>query len=811
VTEGLALDALDQIAGRVFEGYVVKKDLALRFKGQYPVPTYVGEFLLGRYCATIDEAEIEEGLAIVQRTMAERAVRAGEQELFKARARDRGTVKLLDLVTAKLDTRTDSYLAALPSLQLDDVRIDDTVVQSNDRMLTGGFYAEVTLEYDPSLGRPFGVAALRPIQVSTSDAVAILAEGRREFDAEGWKRFLLRSVGFEPELLTKRARDVLLLRMVPFVVHNYNMVEIGPRGTGKSHLFQQVSPYAHLVSGGKATVARMFVNNANGQRGLVCQYDVVCFDEVSGVAFDQKDGVNIMKGYMESGEFSRGKESIRAEGSIVLVGNFDVDVHTQLRQGHLFKPLPPEMRDDTAFMDRIHAYIPGWDVPKLHPGLFTTHFGLVSDFLSECWSQMRAQSRLETLRSQADYGGALSGRDRRAVDLTADGLLKLISPDPEAPIADADVEWAVRLAMECRRRVKEQQKRIGKDEFGATSFTFQVAEGGDVAVDVPEGSPDEADGAPAISEPAVGSAAVTPESDVGGVAPVPKTTFEPGDLIDGTYRVVGPLGKGGFSNVYRVFREIDDREYALKMFSARDSFDLVKRELDFLRGVVHPNVVRVVWADQTDDGRWYLLTELVEGEPLDQFGVGGRQLGIADVVQIGRELLGALIALHPDETRISGLKAKGDLDAGEFEELLELERGGMVHRDIKPHNLIRRPDGHIVLIDFNIASRAGASVLTMSGTPAYQAPDIDYTQWHVSTDLFAAGVTLYELLCHEHPYENDTPKVDGEPRDPRLFRPDVPGPLARFLLRACAPLRSERFATAREMLAAFESATAEFA
>ena len=219
-----------------------------------------------------------------------------------------------------------------------------------------------------------------------------LASGRCNFTTDEWKQLLLRSVGLEPELFSERARDILLLRMVPFVERNYNMVELGPRGTGKSHLFQQISPYSHLVSGGKATVARMFVNNATGQRGLVAQYDVVCFDEVSGVSFDQKDGVNIMKGYMESGEFSRGRESIRADGSLVFVGNFDVDVEHQQRIGHLFGPLPPEMRNDTAFMDRIHAYVPGWDVPKLSPDHFTRHFGLVSDFISECWSQLRSHS-----------------------------------------------------------------------------------------------------------------------------------------------------------------------------------------------------------------------------------------------------------------------------------------------------------------------------------------------------------------------------------------------------------------------------------
>jgi len=316
----VALDMLDQLAADAFDGFIVRKDLALRFKGQYPVPTYVGEFLLGRYCASTDEEEIQEGLAIVERQLRERTVRAGEEELFKAEAREKGSVKLIDLITARLDTATDSYLATLPSLRLNDVRIDAEMVSGNQRMLTGGFYAEVELEYNSVMseertGRPFGIVSLRPIQLSKRNPLADLAAGREAFTTEEWKGFLLRSVGFEPTELSERAQDVLLLRMAPFVERNYNAVELGPRGTGKSHLFQQVSPYSHLISGGKATVAKMFVNNANGQRGLVCQYDVVCFDEVSGVSFDQKDGVNIMKGYMESGQFSRGKENIRADGA----------------------------------------------------------------------------------------------------------------------------------------------------------------------------------------------------------------------------------------------------------------------------------------------------------------------------------------------------------------------------------------------------------------------------------------------------------------------------------------------------------------
>ncbi len=475
----MELDHLDQLAAEAFTGYVVRKDLALKFRGQYPVPTYVGEFLLGRYCASTDPAEIAEGLEIVERQMRERTVRPGEEELFKSRARERGSVKLIDLITARLDTASDSYLATLPSLRLRDVRIDADTVAANERMLTGGFYAEIQLEYDAAIaqernGRPFGVTSLRPIQLSKRGVSDDLARGRAAFTTEEWRQLLLRSVGFEPEQLQRRAQDILLLRMVPFVERNFNMVELGPRGTGKSHLYQQISPYSHLVSGGKATVAQMFVNNATGQRGLVCLYDVVCFDEVSGIAFDQKDGVNIMKGYMEAGEFSRGRENIRAAGSIVMVGNFEVDVEHQQRISHLLGPLPPEMRNDTAFMDRIHAYLPGWDVPKLDRTLFTEHFGLVSDFLSEGWSHLRGENRLPAVASRIRYGGALSGRDANAVNHTVNGLLKLLHPDRELAISDEDLAWAVELALECRRRVKEQQKRIGSAEFRNTHFSYQL-------------------------------------------------------------------------------------------------------------------------------------------------------------------------------------------------------------------------------------------------------------------------------------------------------------------------------------------------
>lgn len=499
VTATMDMDALDRLAASAFDGYLVRKDLVRKYARQYPVPTYVVEFLLGRYCATVDEAEIAEGLEIVERQLKDRTVKTGQEEVFKHKARDMGSVKLIDIVKAKLDTRNDCYVAELPSLALKDVQISDALVKEHERMLTDGFYAEVTLEYDAIVaqeknGRPFRIAALRPIQMSKSDILDVLIAGRQAFSTDQWRDFLIRSIGLEPSSLSDRAKLVVLLRMVSFVERNYNLVELGPRGTGKSHLFQQISPYSHLISGGKATVAKMFVNNASGQRGLVCQYDVVCFDEISGVSFDQKDGVNIMKGYMASGEFSRGKESIRAEGGIVMVGNFDVDVDQQQRIGHLLSTLPTEMRNDTAFHDRIHAYVPGWDFPKLKASEhLTEHFGLVSDFLSECWTKLRAGNRVTILQNRVFLGGALSGRDIEAVTKTISGLIKLVFPDPNQPIPDEELEPIVRVAIEARRRVKEQQKRCLKSEFRNTHFSYTLGiDGVEQFVSTPELHSDDA-------------------------------------------------------------------------------------------------------------------------------------------------------------------------------------------------------------------------------------------------------------------------------------------------------------------------------
>lgn len=482
------MDHIDRIVTEHLEGLVVRKDLADQFRGRFSVPTYVGEFLIGKYCATADEDEIQEGLEEVERLLSKRVVRTGEHELFKAKVREEGAVQIIDIIKAKLDYRKkkDEYVAQLPSLHIDDALITPSMVLDNDRMLTGGFYAQIGLTYVPGQERPFIVTEVRPIQAHAKAGLDRLAEARELMTTTQWREFILRSVGLEASALDKAAQDAYFLRMVPFVVRNYNMVELGPRGTGKSHLFQQVSPYAYLLSGGTTTVAQLFMNIGTGERGLVAQHDVIAFDEVAGIRFKDKDGVNIMKGYMASGEFARGKESIRAEGGMAFLGNFEIDVRTQLRRGHLLGPMPEVMRDDTAFMDRLHAFVPGWDIPSVGPDQKTEHYGLVSDLLAQWWHELRAENRYVGVRERIRFNDSWRGRDLEAVTRTIDGLLKLLYPDPDGQVLAEDLSWAVGLATVARRRVKEAQAAIGVEEFGDVDLGFSIDGGPTLTPTCPE-------------------------------------------------------------------------------------------------------------------------------------------------------------------------------------------------------------------------------------------------------------------------------------------------------------------------------------
>jgi ATP-dependent Lon protease len=470
----MTLDELDRKVTDAFPGLVVRKDLLRQLRSAYGVPIFVIEFLLGRYAASADPEVIERGMEFVRRSLSAKYVKPDEREVIKAKIQQEGTYQIIDKVSVLLREVDDKYWATLHSINQDFVNIDEALLREHDRLLMGGIWAEVTLRYDASLKfknqfRPFVIDALKPIQLSTR-SIGPVIEARAKFTTEEWIDLMIRSLGMEPSnpYFTPRRKLLYLTRLIPLVERNYNLVELGPRGTGKSFVYQQISPYSHLISGGQTTVAQMFVNLASGQRGLVALWDTVAFDEAAGVRFPDKNGINIMKNYMEDGTFSRGKDIITAEGSVVFVGNLDGDIQTITRTSNLFYPMPKEM--DTAFFDRIHAYVPGWEFGKTRDDLYTSHFGFVSDYLAEVLHNLRKTQYMDVAERHVAFGSHVGGRDAKAVRKTVSGLLKLIHPDAN-PTHDEVVGY-VELAMELRRRVKEQLKKMGGLEYWDVSFGY---------------------------------------------------------------------------------------------------------------------------------------------------------------------------------------------------------------------------------------------------------------------------------------------------------------------------------------------------
>jgi len=483
------LDQLDQLANEVFPGLVVRKDLLRRMRTAFSVPAFVIEFLLGKYCASTDEEAINEGLEFVREVLSSKYVKPDEREAVKSAIKQHTSYELIDKISVRLVETHDKYWARLSSLNLDFINIDEMDVRNHDRLLLGGIWAEVELTYDETfifkgVNRPFFIKSIRPIQVSNLNITNFI-EGRKRFTRNQWLDLLLRSMGYEPDhpSFTLRQKMHYILRLLPFVERNFNSVELGPRGTGKSFVYQQLSPYCHLVSGGQTTSAQMFVNLSTGQRGLVCLWDVVAFDEASGIKFTDRNGINIMKGYMEDGAFSRGRDIITAEGSVVFVGNIDGDIETIVRTSNLFYPMPKEM--DTAFYDRIHAYIPGWELQKTQDAVYTSHFGLVTDYLSEVFREIRKSSYADYPERYFRFGSHLGGRDQKAVRKIVSGLIKLLHPD--GLVTKEEIEEYLKYAMEMRRRVKEQLKKMGGLEYWDTSFSCIDRESGqETYVTVPE-------------------------------------------------------------------------------------------------------------------------------------------------------------------------------------------------------------------------------------------------------------------------------------------------------------------------------------
>lgn len=462
---------LDQLLNRHFAGKVVRKDLTKLIKEGANVPVYVLEYLLGMYCASDDEETIQAGLATVKRILAENYVRPDEAEKVKSKIRESGSYKVIDKLTVKLNEKRDQYEALISNLGVKNAEISDRFVRQYEKLLAGGIWCIVTLRYYYEEGQkssPFVVEDLKPIQMPNMDMQALF-EGRRAFTDEQWLDVLLRSTGMEPTVFEKRAKWHLLARMIPLAENNYNYCELGPRNTGKSHIFKEISPNSILVSGGQTTVANLFYNMSARKVGLVGLWDVVAFDEVAGITFKDHDGVQIMKDYMASGSFSRGRESINANASMVFIGNINQSVESLVKTSHLLAPFPEAMVD-SAFFDRFHAYVPGWEIPKMRPEFFTNQFGLIVDYLAEYLREMRKYSFSDAIDTYFKLGNNLNQRDVIAVRHTTSGLLKLLFPHGE--YGREQVRNCLEYALEARRRVKEQLKKIGGMEFYDVHFSY---------------------------------------------------------------------------------------------------------------------------------------------------------------------------------------------------------------------------------------------------------------------------------------------------------------------------------------------------
>lgn len=480
-------DDLNTKLKHYFEGKIVRKDLTKRVKEGANVPVYVLEYLLGKYCSQ-DDALVEQGVQTVKNILANNYVRPDEAQKILSKLKELGSYSIIDVVTVKLDYKTDTYYASFSNLGLNDISINPEFPQRYERLLGGNLWCMVNLEYDfdeaDFRSQTIKIRNLQPIQLPNIDLDDILSN-RKNFTKEEWIDILLRSCGMEPTQFDKRVKWLLIARLIPLVENNFNLCELGPRGTGKSHIYKEISPNSILVSGGQTTVANLFYNMRDKQIGLVGMWDCVAFDEVAGIKFKDQDGIAIMKDFMASGSFSRGKEEKNANASMVFVGNINQSVESLLKTSSLFDPFPSEMGTDTAFFDRMHCYIPGWEIPKYRPEFFTDDFGFITDYLSEFFREMRKRSFTDAYQEYFRLGRDLNQRDTIAVNRMVSGLVKLVYPDGN--FDKEDIREILTFALESRRRVKEQLKKIGGMEFYDVNFSYiDLEENRDCPVGVKE-------------------------------------------------------------------------------------------------------------------------------------------------------------------------------------------------------------------------------------------------------------------------------------------------------------------------------------
>ena len=467
------MEELNEKLNKYFAGKVVRKDLTKKIKEGANVPVYVLEYLLGMYCATNDEQAINDGVSTVKRILADNFVRPDEAEKIKSKIKEQGIYTIIDKVTVRLNERQDIYQAEFSNLGIKDAYISEDIVKKYEKLLVGGIWCIVKVSYtfdDVEKHKiPFTASSLDPIQLPNMDLTGLF-EGRKNFTKEEWMDVLIRSMGIEPSQLTDIQKWHFIERAVPLVENNYNLCELGPRGTGKSHIYKEISPNSILVSGGQTTVANLFYNMGQKKIGLVGMWDCVAFDEVAGITFKDKDGIQIMKDYMASGSFARGKEEKNANASMVFVGNVNQSVEVLLKTSHLFEPFPKEMANDSAFFDRMHFYLPGWEIPKMRPELITDEYGFITDYLSEYFREMRKRTFSDSLDKYFKLGNNLNQRDVIAVRKTVSGLVKLLYPNGE--YSKEELEEILAYALVGRRRVKEQLKKIGGMEFYDVHFSY---------------------------------------------------------------------------------------------------------------------------------------------------------------------------------------------------------------------------------------------------------------------------------------------------------------------------------------------------
>jgi ATP-dependent Lon protease len=641
------IDALDQKLFSAFPGRVVRKDLVKRFKIGDNIPVYVLEYLLGKYCSTTNEREIEEGIQRVKDVVSERIVRADRGELIKSNLKKHGTHKLIDLVSVIFDEKDEGgkYWANLSSAGMDHVHIPEALVYEHERLLTGGIWANLEITYDETrvhkaVTRPFVLSRLQPIQIASADLQEYI-EGRAMFTRDEWIDILLRTMGYEPTNgdFTPRRKLLFLTRMIPMVEKNYNLIELGPRGTGKSYVYREISPYVILLSGGQGSVADLFGwKNRKDKPGLVVKYDLVAFDEVAGSHFRKENDKQMYKGYMEQRSFSRGddKGTIQADAGIVFNGNIDGDVESIARVSHLFSALPDSIRNDMAFHDRWHGYLPGWEIPKMQTAYFTDHLGFISDYIAEIFHEgLRNRNFADTHEKYYAFGNHLEARDRTAAVKTISGLVKLLHPgnDPSRQ----EMEEYVCLALEVRRRVKEQLKRMGGIEYARVNFSYIGKETGEESfVGCPE---------------------------LGNTQLIPDTPLPPGDIFTIGY----DPAESRFS-LYRIQINVNvgSGKFALAGTSSRNIREAAKMAYDFLK-----TNAKKMGIDRNLSG--YDLNiqviSLMQGKDADDLGVAFFVALVSAVlsrtVAAGLVVLGAM-SLHGVLSHVEGLgdKLRVAMDSG---------------------------------------------------------------------------------------------------------------------------------------------------